>query len=212
MKKLWIFLLFGFIIILYPWLTSLDVHSLRTLLAPFGILAPAVFIGLYIIAGLFLAPLSLFSIAAGILFGTLWGFAIVLCAATASAILAFLIGRFFAECIPRANKGTLQQVQEKIERHMAAKTFHTILILRLIFLPYIELSYAAGLVKTCRFWPFVVATFLATMIGSFVFVYLGAHLGSGWRTYILPIVLVGVSFLLPFVIRWIRKRRKQETV
>lgn len=195
------------IILLYPRLAPLiNQETLRQALAPFGIFAPLAFALIYIIAGLLFLPVSALSIAAGALFGTWWGLIIVLFSATAAAALAFIIGRPCCDLLPRAKRGIVQKLQHLVERRLEKSTFHTVFILRLLYVPYMGLSYAAGLVRACEFWPFVWATFLTNIVGSFVFVYLGSQLGKGLTALIIPAALIALSLLVPYVVkRFVKK-------
>ena len=67
-----------------------------------GIWGGVVFIAVYAIATLVLAPGALFTLAAGLVFGVAWGFPIVMIGATLGAALAFLIARIF--CARRSSK------------------------------------------------------------------------------------------------------------
>lgn len=196
-------------LLIYPNLAPLvdDIDALRSTLAPFGWLASLTFIVISIIAGILFLPLSAFAVAGGILFGTLWGLLLVLFAATISAALAFLIARQFSDLVPRAKKGFIQKLQRAIERRLHKNTFQTIFVLRLLYLPYIGLSFAAGLVRTCKFWPFVWATFFTNIVGSFVFVYFGDQLGRGIHAFIIPAILIALSMLIPYIIKKFVKKK-----
>lgn len=84
----------------------------------------------------------------------------------------------------------LQSIVNVIEKNCKDNGFTAIAILRLSFMPYIILSYAAGLVKTLRFRDFILATFLTNIFGSFVFIILGASLTQSWPLFIVAVVLV----------------------
>ena len=206
MKKAWKFALIGIfllmLIFIYPKISEFtDVEALRNTLETFGWLAALVFSVIYIIAGILLLPLSVFSIAAGTLFGLFWGLIIVLISATISAALSFIIARQFTSFVPRFKKGFIQKLQNTVEKYLEKNTFQAIFILRLLYLPYIGLSFAAGLVRKCKFWPFVLATFLTNIIGSFVFVYFGDQLGRGLKALIIPVILIGLSLLIPYIVK-----------
>lgn len=198
--------LFGLAVILgiifYPKLSAIaNVDALRTTIEPYGVLAPVLFGIIYIISGLLFLPLSVFSVAGGILFGTLNGLIIVLIAATIAGALAFLISRQFSNYIPEAKAGLIHKLQNTVEKRLEKNTFQAIAILRLLYLPYIGLSYAAGLVKTAQFWPYVWATFLTNIAGSFVFVYLGDQLDKGLTALIIPVVLIALTLLVPKIVK-----------
>ena len=75
---------------------QLDSKVLDEWLAGFGIWAPLAFIGLYTVAAVIFMPGSLFALAAGALFGPIWGSLLSLLGATMGASMAFLIARYFA--------------------------------------------------------------------------------------------------------------------
>jgi len=191
----------------YPQVSSwLNVENVRSFIDQFGALAPLAFITLYVIAGLFFLPLTIFSIAGGVLFGALWGTIIVLTSATLVGAFAFLIARQFSHLIPQAKAGIIFKLQDTVEKRLEKSTFQSIMILRLLYMPYIALSYAAGLVKTAQFWPFVGATFLTNIIGSFVFVYLGDQIDKGLAALAIPVVLIGLTLLIPKITKWFLKK------
>ena len=64
-----------------------------------GAVGMVVFAAIYIIATVLLFPGSILTLAAGLAFG-LWGFPLVVVAATAGAALAFLVGRHLAVFVP----------------------------------------------------------------------------------------------------------------
>lgn len=189
-------------ILLYPYLVEIaNLENLRGFVYKFGFFAPVAFSVIYIFAGLLFVPLSLFSIAGGVLFGTIKGTLIIVLAATIAAMLSFILARPFNSLIPRSEAGIIQKLQQRIEKQLHKNTFQTILILRLLFPPYILFSYACGLVRTCKFWPYSSATFFSNIVGSFVFVYLGASLDKGLQALILPVILVALVIFIPKVVR-----------
>ena len=211
MKKLKIALIIAAILIIiaiYPQISELtDVDALRATLAPFGMLASLVFAVIYIVVGILFFPLSILSIAAGTIFGLWQGLIIVLIAATIAAALSFIIARQFSNFIPKAQKGIIQKMQKKLEGYLQKNTFQAIFVLRLLYLPYGVLSFAAGLVKSCKFWPFVWATFLTNIVGSFVLVYFGDQLGKGLEALIIPVILIALSLSIPYLTKKLIKKK-----
>ena len=63
-------------------------------MAGLGIAAPIIYVGLYILGTIVLAPSPLMSIAAGVAFGW-WGLPLAVVAATAGATASFLLSRYF---------------------------------------------------------------------------------------------------------------------
>jgi uncharacterized membrane protein YdjX (TVP38/TMEM64 family) len=137
-----------------------------------GVWAPVFTVVLYVLACVLMVPGSIITIAAGFLFGLLWGTVVVSIASTIGACAAFLIGRTFA-------RGWVQQkVADRpkfkaIDEAVGKQGFKIVLLTRLspIF-PFNLLNYAYGLTKV-RFWQYVVASWLGMLPGTIMFVYFG---------------------------------------
>lgn len=171
-----------------------------------GIFGPLVYGIIYIVAILLMIPATIFSVFAGALFGTLWGTVLVVTSATIAATLAFLITRRIEgnEHIRTQNK-TVDTLMKSIGKRSVQNGLQLIIVLRLLFLPYIALSYACGFVKEIRLRDFVLGTFLTNIIGSFTFVYLGDSIGRGWSALLIPVVLIAFTLLIPKVVKKMRK-------
>ena len=135
--------------------------------------APLVFIGLYILATIAFIPGSLITMAAGVLFGVVWGSIYVSIASTAGAAIAFLIGRYVArgwvgkkiESRPK-----FKAVDDAISREGAK----IILLLRLSPLfPFNFLNYGLGVTKI-PFWKYVIASWIGMLPGTVLYVYIGS--------------------------------------
>jgi uncharacterized membrane protein YdjX (TVP38/TMEM64 family) len=175
----------------------------------FGVLAPLAFIVIYVVALLFFLPATLFTVFGGVIFGLLWGTVYVVIAATLAACLGFMITRKFSGVSRGKHKNKLvKTLVDKCHHHCEKNGLQAFIIMRLLFLPYMPLSYAAGLVKSARLRDFALATFLTNIIGSFTFVFLGSQLQNGLKALILPVVLIVGTLLIPKVVK---KFRKEET-
>jgi uncharacterized membrane protein YdjX (TVP38/TMEM64 family) len=132
-----------------------------------------VFIIVYAIATVLLAPGSILTIGAGFAFGLWKGFLAVSAAATLGASLAFLVARFIArgkvEAIAQRNK-KFRQIDNAIGKQGAKLIF----LLRLSpVIPFNLSNYFYGLTAV-KFWPYVLASWLGMMPGTFLYVYIGA--------------------------------------
>lgn len=199
-----VLILFLILYILYQ-NNLLNVDSIRGLIESKGIFGPIIFILLYIVISLFGISAAAMTILAGTLFGLLQGLIIVVIAATISATIAFYFARFFSERIIKNKKkkdeGLFNKMVKKIEETAEKKGFMTIAILRLSFMPYILLSYAAGFVKTLKARDFILATFLTNIFGSFVFIFLGASIVESLPLFLLAIVLLILFFQVPKIVK-----------
>ena len=177
---------------------------LQGVIEGFGWFGPIIYGLAYIVLTVVFFPASVLTIMGGVIFGTLLGMMYTIVAATLAAAVAFYIAKFFGrEVISRFLKGTkLGKLDKKLEKG----GFYTMALLRLLYIPYIPLSYAAGLSKM-RARDFVLATLLTNIPGSFAFSYLGGSLGDP-RSFIFAIVLVILVLLSPKVVKRFQKKKK----
>ena len=139
-----------------------------------GILA---FVGVYLARPIVLFPASVLTIVGGVLFGPFVGVIAVIIGANLSASIAFAIGRSLSAKIDDA--ATLDTDQQSFiarwSQRMRDNSFETVLLTRLLFLPYDLVNYAAGALRI-RYVPFITATALGSLPGTISFVLLGASL------------------------------------
>ncbi|MFK7909187.1 MAG: TVP38/TMEM64 family protein [Akkermansiaceae bacterium] len=135
--------------------------------------APVVFVGLYILATVLFIPGSIITLAAGVLFGVVWGSVYVSIASVTGASLAFLIGRYFARDWVRKkieSRPKFKAVDDAISREGAK----IVLLLRLSPLfPFNFLNYGLGVTKI-PFWKYVGASWLGMLPGTILYVYVGS--------------------------------------
>ena len=119
-----------------------------------------------------LAPGSILTLGAGFAFGLWEGFLAVSADATLGAELAFLVARFIA----RAKVEAVAQQNEnfrKIDNAIGRKGAKLIFLLRLSpAIPFNLSNYFYGLTGV-KFWPYVLASWLGMMPGTFLYVYIG---------------------------------------
>jgi uncharacterized membrane protein YdjX (TVP38/TMEM64 family) len=131
-----------------------------------------IFIGVYAVATVLLAPGAILTIGAGFAFGLWKGFLAVSGGATIGAALAFLVARFIArdkiEAIAQRND-KFRKIDNAIGRQGAKLIF----LLRLSpVIPFNLSNYFYGLTAV-KFWPYVVASWVGMMPGTFLYVYIG---------------------------------------
>jgi uncharacterized membrane protein YdjX (TVP38/TMEM64 family) len=131
------------------------------------------FVAVYLVRPIVLFPASLLTIAAGILFGPVLGVPVALGAATASAYVAYRIGTTLTPAAVRAGDGAT--VIDRWSVRMRNESFLTVMLMRLAFLPYDLVNYAAGFLRI-NAGAFVVATALGSLPGTVAFVLAGASL------------------------------------
>ena len=189
---------------------TITIDNIISFVDSFGAFGPFLFMVIYIVGLLLFVPASLFTITGGFLFGALWGTFYIVFAATIAAGLGFLISRKFSYkwTFASSNEFT-KKIVSKCEGQCEENGLQTFIILRLLFVPYMAMSYAAGIVKTAKLRDFALATFLTNIAGSFSFAYFGSQLMAGWKALILPILLIVLTLLIPFIVRRLQKAMKR---
>jgi uncharacterized membrane protein YdjX (TVP38/TMEM64 family) len=137
-----------------------------------GVAGIFVFIIVYAVATVLLAPGSVLTIGAGFVFGLWKGFLAVSVGATLGASLAFLIARFIArdkvEAIARRNERLC-----KIDNAISKQGAKLIFLLRLSpVIPFNLSNYFYGLTAV-KFWSYVLASWIGMMPGTLLYVYIG---------------------------------------
>ncbi|MCO5168737.1 MAG: VTT domain-containing protein [Planctomycetes bacterium] len=136
---------------------------------------PVVFAGGYALAALLLLPGSVLTLAAGALFGPLLGTAVVSLASTTAAALAFLIARHAARDAVAA-VARRRRAFGAIDRAVGEGGWKVVALLRLSpLVPFSLGNYLFGLTRV-GFVGYVLASWVAMLPGTFLYVYLG-HLG-----------------------------------
>ena len=137
-----------------------------------GVIGIFIFIVVYALATVLLAPGAILTIGAGFAFGLWKGFLAVSGGATIGAALAFLVARFIArdkiEAIAQRND-KFREIDNAIGRQGTKLIF----LLRLSpVIPFNLSNYFYGLTAV-KFWPYVVASWIGMMPGTFLYVYVG---------------------------------------
>lgn len=144
-------------------------------------LAPLAYIVVYAIRPLTLFSSVLLTLAGGFLFGPVWGVVYTVIGANLSASVAFFVGRYFGQGVLADEHA--EGVVQRYARRMRTHSFETVLIMRLIFLPYDLVNYLAGFLRI-HYWPFLLATILGSIPGTIAFVLLGASLSRAEITHL----------------------------
>jgi uncharacterized membrane protein YdjX (TVP38/TMEM64 family) len=147
-------------------------RSFNEWVAQMGVAGILIFIAVYAVATVLLAPGAILTIGAGFAFGLWKGFLAVSAGSTVGAALAFLVARFVArdriEAMARQNE-KFQGLDNAIGRQGAKLIF----LLRLSpVIPFNLSNYFYGLTAV-RFWPYVFASWIGMMPATFLYVYIG---------------------------------------
>ncbi len=171
--------------------TQVNPDRIREFVLGFGIWAPVVYLLAY---GQPIVPLpaSVMTITGGLAFGPLWGSAAALTGATVRASTEFLVARLLGRgAVEKLLKGKAASLDQKIGEH----GFKAVLLIRLIpSFPFDMLNYGLGFSKV-RFRPYVLASFLGMIPGTFAYVYLGYSLTDPrhlWKLGLAILLIVGL--------------------
>lgn len=147
-------------------------RSFSDWVAQMGVAGILIFIVVYAVATVLMAPGSILTIGAGFAFGLWKGFLAVSAGATLGASLAFLVARFIArekiEAIAQRNE-KFRNIDSAIGRQGAKLIF----LLRLSpVIPFNLSNYFYGLTGV-KFWPYVLASWIGMIPGTLLYVYIG---------------------------------------
>jgi uncharacterized membrane protein YdjX (TVP38/TMEM64 family) len=126
------------------------------------------FLALSIARPFVLVPATLLTVAAGLVYGPVVGVVVAAAGANASALVGHVVGNVVA---PQWGTGLVATWGERLRQN----SFETVLLMRLVFVPYDLVNYGAGLLGVRR-WPFLAATAIGSLPGTVSFVLLGASL------------------------------------
>ena len=184
--------------------SNITVESFKEKIDSFGIWGLVIYIVLYVFRPLILFPAAVFSASAGAIWG-LKGFIYLLIGANLSAVVEFIIARYFArEAVEKLIKGKFNSIDQAVEK----KGFVTVLLIRLI--PNVAWdiqNLALGLTKV-KFRDYALATFIGIMPGSFALVYFGSSFISVitnpkhfWKIIVAFVIFGAVYYLQQFLRR-----------
>lgn len=178
--------------------------ALRETILSYGIWAPLIYIGFYILACILFFPASPLTLVGGAVFGPLYGTLYTIAGATVGATCAFIIARYFSQNFMQGGTSKIAQQLHVYDEKIAKHGFLTVLFLRFVPLfPFNGMNVALGLTKV-SLRDYTLGTLLGIIPGTFVYVYFGNSLASlDVKKIVIALVLVGV---LSFVGYTVKKR------
>lgn len=179
-----------------------------------SLFGPVFYIVIYALRPLLFFPATILTLLGGFLFGPI-GILWTVLGSNASALLAYSVGRYFGRGVleNKENSGLIQQYTQRLRQN----SFETVLIMRLLFLPYDLVNYAAGFLKI-KWQPFILATAIGSIPGTVSIVLLGGSFGTldelvAGDVQVNPITLIASVVLILVSIglsRFIKKREASE--
>lgn len=167
---------------------------------------PLAFAGIYAVATVLVLPGAALTLAAGAVFGLVAGTIAVSIGATLGAAMCFLIARYLARATIERKLGRYPRFRA-VDRAVSQGGWKIVALLRLSpAVPFNLQNYLYGL-TAIRFWPCILASWLAMLPGTFMYVYLGyagragvaAAAGQSGRS-IGQWLLLGVGLLATIVV------------
>ena len=133
----------------------------------------ALFAAIYVVCTVALIPASVLTMAAGFVYGPLYGLLVVVPAATLGATGAFLLGRTVLRGWVRRRMRSSPRAQA-LDRAVGREGFTLVFLLRLSpLVPFNVVNYALSL-SGISAGRYVLATFLGIIPGTWLYVYLGS--------------------------------------
>lgn len=191
---------------------QLDVAALQRWIENKGVVAPLLFMTVYIIATVVSFPGSVLTLVGGALFGPVLGTFYNLTGATIGATLAFLVSRYLAsDWVEKKTHGRLKQLKQGVEN----EGWRFVAFVRLVPLfPFNLLNYALGLTRI-KLSHYSIASYLFMLPGTIAYTYLGyagreAVAGSEGliQKGLFAVALLAVVAFLPRLVHSIRGNRK----
>lgn len=173
---------------------------------------PLLYILLYLLRPLIFLPASWITVLAGNVFGLWAGFGLALVAGTLSALFPYALGRWFNRGAKQADDVTDNRLT-RFTQGLRQRPFQSVLLMRLLFLPYDGVSLFAGSLRI-PLLAFFTATALGNVGGALAYVGVGASIEGDITAgdirfdpsvLLLSVVLFVVSAL---VSRWLRRREE----
>jgi len=157
-------------------------------------LSPYIFTGLYAIRPLTLFPPFLMSLAGGLLFGPVWGTILVMTGLNISAVVSYLVGRYFGEQFLDSENSVMERYIGWIRR----KPFESVLTMHLLCLPYDLVNTLAGFMQVGwrEFW---IANAIGALPGALSITLLGASIEGSAITsvpHLNPVTLAASGAIL----------------
>ncbi|MFO7538276.1 MAG: TVP38/TMEM64 family protein [Chloroflexota bacterium] len=134
------------------------------------------YILIYLLRPLIFFPATLLTLLGGFLFGPIWGIIYVVLGSNGSALAAYFVARFFGQDLLPDQEDSQSFVNRYAQR-LRDNSFETVLLMRLLFLPYDLVHYVAGFLRI-DWRAFILATAIGSIPGTISFVLLGSSFGT----------------------------------
>lgn len=189
------------------WFSYISIENLTKLsqeISNYGLLAPGIFIILYIVATVFFLPGIPLTLLSGLLFGPILGTLYVSIASTCGATFAFLIGRYIGRDYI-VEKFKNQALFHKIDQGVKVNGWKMVVITRLVPLfPFNAQNYVYGLTDVSLL-TYVFFSWLCMLPGTFAYVFLAGSIISGDNSGLTRLLYVSLAIALILILSVISK-------
>jgi uncharacterized membrane protein YdjX (TVP38/TMEM64 family) len=153
------------------------VAGVRAEVAAAGVWAPVLFVALQAIVTITPLPRTMFTVAAGVLFGSLWGLVLTITGTTLAALAAYGLVRWVGGPIVarHEHRPGFAWVRARLD-HSGLLAMLSLRLLPMV--PFSLLNYAAGAARV-RIVPYIVGTVLGVLPGTVSIVVLGDVVTDG---------------------------------
>lgn len=184
----------------------LEPEALRHFVDRQGVLGPLLFILLYGVTPVLFLPGLPMTIAAGVLFGPVWGVVYAITGATLGACASFLVARYVARgWVEKKLTGAMWQ---KLDRQVGEQGWKIVAITRLVPLfPFNLLNYAFGVTKI-PFLHYAVASFFCMLPACIAFIVFSSSLPQLLEGKVSPALVAGIVAIAAISLLSARYRRK----
>lgn len=190
--------------VLVPLPTAVQLRDWATSVGPWF---PLAFLTAHILITVFPFPRTVFTLAAGLLFGPYLGVPIAVLASTISAVIALLLVRAAGW---RLDQLVRHPRLEAANARLAQRGWPTVLSMRMIpAVPFSVLNYAAGS-SSVRVLPYTLATFVGLLPGTAAVVILGDALTGNVSPLLLLVSLCTASVGIAGLVHEIRAQRHHQ--
>ena len=185
-----------------------NIPKIKTWVESFGVTAPLVYIGLYLISTVFFLPGFPVTVLAGFVFGPLWGVFYASIASIVSIACAFLVARYVARDLVEGWVKDNTQFQ-KIDEQVEEQGWRILMFTRLVpIFPFNLQNYAYGL-TSIRFSTFVFVSAIFMLPGTIALVMLGGAFVSGEGNVLKTMLYLGIAGVLMLGVSLIPNRLRK---
>ena len=176
-----------------------NVPKIKTWVESFGVIAPLVYLGLYLTSTIFFLPGSPVTVLAGFVFGPLWGVIYASISSIISVAFAFLIARYVARDLVEGWVKDNTQFR-KIDEQVEEQGWRILMFTRLVpIFPFNLQNYAYGL-TSIRFSTFVFTSAIFMLPGTIALVLLGGAFVSGEGNVLKTMLYLGIAGVFMLVL------------